>query len=326
VSPNSCVVNHACRSECIAADDVVPRVSWPRYAVRQVGLLVTHGFAIVFGFLSVFLTQRATRRLLQVWARSVIRVAGIKVEIDGDFPRSGPMLVVANHVSFFDALAVLSRSSQIVPLATHQVARSPIIGRMCRNAGAIFVNGTTPTAIPAMVRDVTTVLRTGHVVLAYPEGTPRCRAPGGPFPPAVLQCAITANAPVQPVLTRCMLRDGTPTAQGCWFTYNEPATSMFRRVLRIRGLVIKIRIFPAIDPTVTRDRRDLAWVAKAPLDRTTGPMPHTCVAVTPKHEKPECSRDRDLTTQTGQNSKNITPVLASARAGKCGSEAGRLDL
>lgn len=312
MSPNSCVVNHACRSECITADDVVPQVSWPRYAVRQIGLLVTHGLAILFGFLSVFLTPRATRRLLQVWARSVMRVAGIKVEIDGYFPRSGPMLVVANHVSFFDPLAVLSRFPQIVGLGTHQIERNPIIGRMFKNAGTIFVNGTTPAAIPAMVRDVTTVLRAGQVVLTYPEGTPRCRAPGGPFPPAVLQCAITANAPVQPVLIRCILGDGTPTAQGCWFTYNEPATSMFRRVLRVRGLVIKISIFPAIDPTTTRDRRELARIAKAPLDRTTGPMPHTCIAVTPKHEKPECPRDGDLTAQAGRNSKSITPVSSSA--------------
>jgi 1-acyl-sn-glycerol-3-phosphate acyltransferase len=313
VSLNPCVVNHVCRSECITADDVVPQVSWPHYAVRQIGLLATHGLAIVLGFISAFLAQRAARRLLQVWARSVIRVAGITVEVDGDFPRSGPMLVVANHVSFFDALAVLSRFPRIVSLGAQQIARNPIIGRISRNAGTIFVDGTTPAAIPAMVRDVTSALRAGHVVLAYPEGTLRCREPGGPFPPAVLQCAITANAPVQPMLIRCMLRDGTPTAQGCWFTYNEPITSMFRRVLRIRGLVIKISTFPTIDATTTRDRRELARIAKAPLDSAAGPMPRTCVAVTPHstspHEKPEGQRDRNLTAQTdNRDSKNIVPV------------------
>lgn len=266
-----------CRPGCIAADDVVPQVSWPRYAVRRAGLLATHGLAVLFGLLSLFLTERATTRLRKVWAWSVITVAGIKVDVEGGTPRSGPLLVVANHVSFFDPLALQSRFPPMVAISTQDIARNPIIGRMFRNAGTIFVDETAFGGIRTMVRGATEALRAGEVVLAYPEGSIRCKPPGGPFPPAVMQSAITAGAPVQPVLIRCVLRDGTPTAQASWYSHDENVVTMFRRVLRIRGLVIQIRSFPVIDAISVGDRRELAVIAKRPLDNAAGSMPRTCV-------------------------------------------------
>jgi 1-acyl-sn-glycerol-3-phosphate acyltransferase len=310
VSRSPGVVNHACRLTCIADDDVAPQASLMRYALRQIGLVATHVLAVVFGFLSVLLTRRAARRLLRVWARTVVRAAGIRVEVDGALPRSGPMLVVANHVSSFDALAMVARVPGIVSVATHHIRQDPIVGRITRNSGTIFVNGTTSAAVRTMVRDLAGALRAGHVVLVYPEGSMRCREPGGSFPPAVLQCAITTNTPVQPVLIRCVLRDGTPTAQGGWFVHDESVMAMVRRVLRIRGLVLKIRTFPAIDAATARDRRELALLAKAPLDSAAGPMPHTCVAVAPNSAARE--RHRLLAAGMSQDSRSVQPEFAVA--------------
>lgn len=289
MSQNSRAVGHACRPECIAVDDVVPQVSWPCYAIRRVGLLATHGLAVLFGFLSVLLTPPAARWLRRVWTQSVIAVAGITVEVEGAVPRSGPLLVVPNHVSFFDPLALQARFPPMVCVSTRNIAGNPIIGRLFRNGGTIFVDGNSFTDIPAMVRDAATALRAGSLTLAYPEGAVRCKAPGGPFPPAVMQAAIAAHSPVQPVLIQCVLRDGTPTAQASWFPYDESLVTMFRRVLRIRGLVIRIRVFPAIDATSTRDRRELALVAKAALEDAVAAMPRTCVS---RHEATERSGNR----------------------------------
>lgn len=278
MSLNPLLAGHACRPECITPDDVVPQVSWPRYAVRRAGLVVTHGLIVLFGFLSVVLTPQAARWLRHVWARSVIAVTGITVEIEGEVPRSGPVLVTPNHVSFFDPSALLARFPPVVGIATRHIARNPVMGRLFRNCETIFVDGNSFADIPAMVRDATAALRAGALMVAYPEGAVRCMAPGGPFPPAVMQAAIAAGSPVQPVLMQCVLRDGTPTAQASWFPYDESLGTMLRRVLRIRGLVIRIRVFPAIDSAAARDRRELAQVAWAALEDATGPMPRTCVS------------------------------------------------
>jgi 1-acyl-sn-glycerol-3-phosphate acyltransferase len=251
-----------------------------RYLGRWVALVATHALAVVFGLLSVFLPASAARRLLRLWSRSVLAATGIRFEHEGAVPTAGPMLVVANHVSFFDPLAVITACPDAVAVITHRVEHHPIIGRMFRNTQAVFVDGTTPKSLPGMIRGATAALRAGHLVLAYPEGTVRCREPGGAFPPAVFQAAIAADTPVQPVLTRCVLRDGTPTAQGTFCPWDEGPTAMFRRVLRIRGLVVKVTFFPIVEPGTARDRRELALLAKEPLDRAAGPMPSTCVGVT----------------------------------------------
>lgn len=279
MSSGTGVVDHVCRPECVPVDDVPPRVGTARYVLRRAAFACTHVVAVVFGFATVVLSQRLSRRLLSSWARVVLRATGITVEVRGAPMRPGANLMTYNHVSFFDAFAVWTLFPGAVAVSTHQSRNHPVIGRLTRNSGTVYVDGTTPKALPGMVRDVTAGLNAGNAVFVAPEGCIRCHVPGGPFPPAVLQAAINADAAVQPMLIRCVLPDGGSTAQAAWFTSTEDLATMLRRVLRIRGLRIRVTCFPAINASVAADRRELAALAKQPIDDAAGPMPGTCVGV-----------------------------------------------
>ncbi|GAA4863649.1 lysophospholipid acyltransferase family protein [Saccharopolyspora cebuensis] len=270
-------VDHACRLDCVPDHDRPPEVGPPRRAARRLAFAASCALAYVLGLVAAALRPPAARRLLGLWCRSALRAAGIRVRIDGVGEHSGPTLVVANHVSFFDGLAMLAAHPHLVGVGTHQSRSNPVLGRLFTRSGVIFVDGTDRAAIPGMVRDVAAELAAGDSVLVYPEGAPRCREPGGPFRPAVFQAALDAGVPVQPVLTRCVLRDGTPTARASWYTGEEEVGSMLDRVFRMRGLELRITLLPPVELTDARDRRELARTAWDRLVDRTGPLPSDCV-------------------------------------------------
>ncbi len=277
-------VHNNCRHACLPPDDDPPRVGVVRCALRQVAVLASYLVAIVFGRLARWLSQGSARRLLQLWSRCLLRAAGISVRIDGAPEHPGAKLVASNHVSAFDAMAMLARFGRFVAIADRGSADSPVLGRLSRASGTIHIDGG-GSGVVAMVRSVADALRSGESVLAYPEGQIRCREPGGPFPPAVLQAALDAGAVVQPVLIRCVLADGTSTAQATFFAQDESPARMLRRVLRLRGLSLHITLLPAFSPDVAANRRELAELAKRPIDEFAGPVPDSC-AVSDTAEQP----------------------------------------
>jgi 1-acyl-sn-glycerol-3-phosphate acyltransferase len=101
-----------------------------------------------------------------------LRALGIRLDMRGT-PRSGPGLVVGNHVSWLDILA-LTASAPMRQVAKSEVASWPIIGTMARRSGAIFVRRDSWRQLPAMVEEMTTALRQGEKVQVFPEATTRC--------------------------------------------------------------------------------------------------------------------------------------------------------
>ena len=88
-------------------------------------------------------------------------------------PRSGPGLVACNHISYLDPLAnayvVTLAGRRPRFLAKQELFDNPFLGTVLRGAGQIPVRRGTgdPTALDAAA----SALRSGEVVLIYPEGT-----------------------------------------------------------------------------------------------------------------------------------------------------------
>jgi 1-acyl-sn-glycerol-3-phosphate acyltransferase len=266
----------ACGRRCVGRDDVVRHVGRIRYVWRLTALAAVLLLTPLLGRLAALCGQRGAHRLLRLWARSLVTAAGISVRVRGNLPRSGPALLVSNHVTFFDGMALTAGFPGLLVVTNESAARNPLSGRLFRQAGLIFVDREAPRTAPRMVEEVTGALRGGRVVLVYPRGTFSCRPPGGAFPPAVLQAALDAQAPVRPLLTRCVARGSGPTARGSYFPDDESLVAMFRRVLRIRDLEIEISVLEAVDPSVCADRRALARLAKARIDEAAGTGPAPC--------------------------------------------------
>jgi 1-acyl-sn-glycerol-3-phosphate acyltransferase len=123
------------------------------------------------GGLGYRLVRRLSRLLLSLFYRR-LEVVGLE-----HVPRSGPMVVVANHhnalVDPMLLLAALPR--RLVPISKAPLFRHPLIGPFLTLVGAIPVHrraegGTDPARNEAMFARAIAALRAGRVVLIFPEG------------------------------------------------------------------------------------------------------------------------------------------------------------
>ncbi|MBV9922996.1 MAG: 1-acyl-sn-glycerol-3-phosphate acyltransferase [Pseudonocardia sp.] len=212
-------------------------------------------------------------RWLRACSQALLRAAGVRLRITPTSEAGGAVwggvLVVANHLSWIDVLA-LAAVAPMRPLAKHEVARWPPIGRLARCAGALFVDRAGLRAVPATVAEITATLRGRDAVVVFPEGTTWCGAAAGPFRRAAFQAALDAQAPVRPVAITFWHADGAP-ARAAAFVGTQSLFDSILRVLRTPGMICEVTVLDDLAPT--GDRRALARRAEAAIARATG-VPH----------------------------------------------------
>jgi 1-acyl-sn-glycerol-3-phosphate acyltransferase len=212
-------------------------------------------------------------RRLRRCSRAALRAAGVRLRVTGGdrFRDGGGALVVANHLSWIDVLA-LDAVQPVRMLAKREVRGWPVVGGLAARTGALFVDRASLRALPATVAATADALRAGGAVGVFPEGTTWCGGAAGSFRRAAFQAAIdaAADAPVvvRPVAIGFRLADGTP-ARGAAFVGEQTLLDSVLRVLRLPGLVCEVSVLPAIDPTGP-DRRELAARAAAAVGAATG--------------------------------------------------------
>jgi 1-acyl-sn-glycerol-3-phosphate acyltransferase len=189
-------------------------------------------------------------------ARGVLAALGVRLRCRGALPRPGTLLV-ANHVSWLDVVALLAVTPAKV-VAKCEVRGWPGIGVLATVLGAVFVDRSRPKSLPATVAEVAGQLRAGRSVAVFPEGTTFCGASRGRFRPAMFQAAVDAGAPVAPV----SISYGSTAAA---FVGDDTLWSSVRRIAGLRGLTVTLVGAPALRPAEGADRRVLARAAQASI-------------------------------------------------------------
>lgn len=189
-------------------------------------------------------------------ARGVLDALGITLDANSDLlrvPAGTGTLVVANHVSWLDIVAILA-VDPVGFLAKREVRSWPVVGSLARACGTRFIARQSLRELPAVVSGVADALRAGESVVVFPEGTTWCGGRGGTFRRAVFQAAIDAGAPVRPV-TFSYTQAGQPSTVAA-FVGDDALLPSLRRVARARDLRIQLTAHPPLDPS--GDRRELA--------------------------------------------------------------------
>ncbi|MEO8701571.1 MAG: lysophospholipid acyltransferase family protein [Kofleriaceae bacterium] len=93
----------------------------------------------------------------------------LTVTVRGEVPR-GAALIVANHVSYLDPLAILP-NCPAVPVAKGEVEGWPIVGPIGEALGVIFVKRGDRFDRVRVLRRIDALLAAGVPVLNFPEGT-----------------------------------------------------------------------------------------------------------------------------------------------------------
>ncbi|MFJ1576461.1 lysophospholipid acyltransferase family protein [Streptomyces sp. NPDC088147] len=206
--------------------------------------------------------------LTRHWARTVLRLFGLRVRVVGEpAPRRGAgVLVVANHVSWLD-IPLLATVFPGRMLAKSEIRRWPLLGAMAALGGTLFVERERLRALPGTVRTLSTALAAGSRVIVFPEACTWCGRDQGRFTTAVFQAALDADAAVRPVRITYRAPDGKPSGAPA-FVGDDTITASLWRVVTAGGLTAEITVLPLIPAGRHTDRRELAADARSGIAHT----------------------------------------------------------
>ncbi|MGH8147615.1 MAG: lysophospholipid acyltransferase family protein [Rhodanobacteraceae bacterium] len=228
---------------------------------------------VVAGCLAaIFLLPRGPRpgtagaALLNNWSRLFLRLFGVRVVHFGE-PLHDPVMFVANHGSWMD-ITVLHAVRPADFVAKAEIGHWPLVGWMARRGGTIFHQRGSTNSLAAVMTVMSDRLRAGRSIAAFPEGG---TAPAGTlkvFHARILQAALDAAAPVQPVAFRYM-RDGVPAAD-MLFSKGEGFLHNVGRVLATRSLTAEVHFLQPVPFHPEGGRRRMAETARAEIAQVLG--------------------------------------------------------
>jgi 1-acyl-sn-glycerol-3-phosphate acyltransferase len=143
----------------------------------------------------------ARARRLHDACAGIATTHGLALSLRGALP-DGPFVMVANHASYLDAIAIAA-VLPCAPIAKSEVAAWPVIGGAAAGLGAIFVERRAMSGRVRALRRALTVLRAGVPVLNFPEGTTTDGTRLLPFHRGIFGVARIAGVPIIPVAIRC---------------------------------------------------------------------------------------------------------------------------
>lgn len=141
--------------------------------------------------------RRERALLLRDLFRRVAALHGVEIRGEGVIP-VGPVLLVANHVSYLDPI-VIGSLVPCVPISKLDVSNWPVIGGFARDLGVLFVDRGSGHSGMRVLREAARTLAGGVSILNFPEGTTTTGDRVLRFREGLFAIARSADVPVVPV-------------------------------------------------------------------------------------------------------------------------------
>lgn len=246
-----------CVAACVTPSDgtVSTAETWWRVAVLVGVLAIAVPPALIVMALPGYGRQQRRSWMLQWLCRRVLAALDVRLAVDGA-ARTGAGLVVANHSSWLDVVA-LAAAAPMVPVAKSEVAQWPLVGAVAQRSGAVFLRRRTYRDLPEAVDRMTLLLRQGHRVQVFPEATTRCGRSVGEFHRAAFQAALNAAVVVQPAALS-VTQDGK-SVNATAFVGEDTLAATLWRTARLRHVQVELRWLRPIPA--------IAGTGRAPVDR-----------------------------------------------------------
>jgi len=216
----------------LAAAGVAPQLRRGWRVAR--GILFAVRAYLAFAVTTVWIfAAAATRNVAFTWkvggvmTRLFLRLAGLQVLVRGreNIP-PGPVVLTANHTSYFDALILVSilGPRNFGFIAKREFLANPVMRLLLTGFGCVFVERFDVQAAAEHAHELADAARGGRSLAIFPEGTLLRRSGLLPFRTGAFQVAAQAGIPVVPVAlrgVRSVLRDGT------WYARRHPMAVTF---------------------------------------------------------------------------------------------------
>jgi 1-acyl-sn-glycerol-3-phosphate acyltransferase len=220
--------------------------------------------------LAMVLPRRAATRVARFASRVLLRMGGIRVEVEGRerLAAAGRCIVASNHASYADVPVLLATlPPDVLFVAKREILGWPLVGPFLRKVGHLTVDRVDGQRGVADTARIARSLEAGSTVLFFPEGTFTRTAGLRPFRLGAFQAAADAGLPVVPLAlagTRRILRDlrqPRPGRAGVWIGEPRwPQGTGWRDVVALRDVVAEDIAARCGEP-----RLDVVTAAPAPF-------------------------------------------------------------
>lgn len=222
--------------------------------------------ALIFPFVG-----RAKRRArVRSWSRGLLDILSVRLHVAGGHPQlsSVPLMLVANHVSWLDIIAI----NAVVParyVAKSELRAWPIIGWISEKFGTLFIRRARRRDILRVNEQLAQAMWDGDPVAVFPEATTSDGTTVLKFHAPLLQPAVLTAATLRPVAIRYATADGTPCLEAA-FVGSQSLWDSLNLMVTQGEMLAELVFFPAIE-NGGRHRRELAHAAREAILRSLIP-------------------------------------------------------
>ncbi len=208
-------------------------------------------------------TQSQRAQFVQQWSQDFLKILQVQLHTVGTPHTTGPLLVVANHISWLDILVMLA-VQPVSFVSKSEIKSWPLIGWLATNAGTLYIERASRRDAMRVVHHIAAALKPavpGHLaqmIAVFPEGTTTDGTLVLPFHGNLIQAAISAHAPVQPVALRYADVDTGQLSLAPAYIGDDDLVSSVWRFLTSKPVMATVQ-FAAVQQADGRDRR--AWAA-----------------------------------------------------------------
>lgn len=199
-------------------------------------------------------TPEARGRITQRWLADLNRLLALHIHVHGMPAQPEPgALWLPNHVSWLDIPLLGSLQPGTVFLSKSEVGDWPVIGGLARAAGTLFMNR--GAGADAARNALTEGLAAGRNVVVFAEGTTTDGADVLRLHARLIQPALDAQVPIQPIALRFSTEDGVLDRRAAFIDDDHLMGSLWR-VLRARVLHVDVHFLEPIDHREAAFSRD----------------------------------------------------------------------
>lgn len=194
--------------------------------------------------------------------RATARILGARVRYVGT-PLHRDVFFLGNHVSWLD-IPALAGASGTAFVAKAEVARTPVIGWLCRLNRTVFVEREARLNVAAQINAVRDALADNWSITVFPEGTTTDGLSLLPFKSSILKAL---EPPPPGVLVQPVVIDYGPARSWAAWIGDEPGLDNALRVLARPGSFrLDIAFLEPFDPASVGGRKEIAAEARRRIE------------------------------------------------------------
>ncbi len=190
---------------------------WTKLGMVRIGTVIAFSAIILpFQYLMIKLNTRAWWTIAGFWHRSLCRIMGVTVKIDGYENHKGPVLYAANHISWLDIMVLGGALKNASFVAKSDIQGWGAVATLCKLQKTVFVNRERRSDSARQRDALTARVQDGDSLILFPEGTSTDGVSMAPFKSALFSVAERADAAtdhkllIQPITIAYTEMNGIP--------------------------------------------------------------------------------------------------------------------